>query len=180
MPAFVPFPAAPGEVQQLEGFFTQALYLRKQPAQEVERRLGYRTGRLHQGYWLMFLTRLPTVDEFEYRGYSQMSDGIPQGHIPGNERNPNAEQSLRAGGYNLTGNATQSEGMKQKTLRQTFTLHGAHRLAKVRPVARAHNDPGIPDYPPGSGIPQWTLTKPLPWLAAAFIGPGEMYEGMYT
>jgi hypothetical protein len=176
---FVPLPKRPGEVQQLKGDFSKALYYRMKPASEVERLIGYRAGRLRDGWWLMFLTIKPNVDQFEYRGYSQMSGGIVEGHLPQNQGNPTAEARLVAGGFNLTGTSYQTDGLKQKTIREVFELAGPNRLAKVRPVAAAHGDPDIPDYPPGLGIPQWTLTTPLPWVAAAFVGPGQVYDGNY-
>jgi hypothetical protein len=170
--AFVPLPTHVGEFQRLEGDFSKALYYRGQPANEVERRIGYRAGRLRNGWWLMFLTVLPAVDQFEYRGYSQMSRGIEQGHLPQNRWAPTAEDRLGRAGNDL-------KAMKQKTLAEMFRLSGHERLAKVRPVAREHGDPDVADYPPGTGIPQWTLTKPLVWVAAAYIGPGQTYLGNY-
>ena len=170
-------------MQVLRGDFSKALYYRSQSSDEVERRIGYRAGRLRKGWWLLFLTEMPKTDQFEYRGYSQMSGGIAQGHLqrnlPADQRGPNAEQSLKAAGYNLTGTSYQAKGMKQKTIEDTFRLQGWQRLAKVRPVAAEFGDADTPDYPPGTGIPQWTLTHPLRWVAAAFVGPGEMYQGNY-
>lgn len=172
-------PKAVGEIQMLKGFFTSARTIRMQPAAELERRLGFRFGRLSQGYWLMFLTKLPTVEQFEYRGMTHMSGGIFQGHKPEHRNDPNAEQLLQAQGVSLGGNANQSKGAKHATLQDTFTLHGHMRLAKVRPIAAPVGDPNVPDYPPGSGFPQWELTVSLPWVAAAFVGPGKTYEGVY-
>lgn len=149
------------------------------PAAEIERLIGYRAGRLRDGWWLMFLTELPTIDQFEYRGHSHMSGGRIQGHLPQNANSPTAEQRLENEGMNLTGTSYQKKGMKQKTIEDQFTLAGSKRLAKVRPVADAARDPLIPDYPPGTGIPQWTLVVPLRWKAAAFIAPGTMYQGNY-
>jgi hypothetical protein len=177
---FVPLPSRVGEMQRLKGDFSKALYYRGQPAAEIERRIGYRSGRLREGWWLMFLTVMPTADQFEYRGMSQMSGGIEAGHLPQNRSGPTAEDRLRSGGFNLSGSAQQTIGLKQKTIETVFRLIGAERLAKVRPVAQAHGDPDSPDYPPGSGIPQWTLTEPLVWVAAAFVAPGQTYQGNYT
>lgn len=177
--AFVPLPTRVGEVQTLKGDFSKALYYRCQPAAEVERRIGYRAGRLRDGWWLMFLTEMPAPDQYEFRGYSQMSGGIIQGHLPQNRNGKTAEDRLREGGYNLDGNPAQSKGLKEKVIADVFRLSGPNRLAKVRPVAREHGDPDIPDYPQGSGIPQWTLVRPLRWIAAAFVAPGQQYEGMY-
>ena len=170
---FVPLPRTVGETQNLQGDFSKALYYRMQPAAEVERRIGYRAGRLRDGWWLMFLTVMPSVNQFEFRGYSQLSGGIVQGHLQQNRHGPTSEDRLRADGYDLP-------RLKNATIRDVFRLAGPERLAKVRPVARAHGDPDVPDYPPGSGIPQWTLTVPLAWVAAAFVGPGEQYSGNYT
>lgn len=172
MGAFVPFPKSVGERQDLDGFFTKALYLRGVPGAEIERRLGYRAGRLRDGFWLMFLTRKPTPAEFEFRAYSQMSGGIEQGHLPANAGNDTAEQRLLKGGYDVG-------LLKDRIIRETFQLAGPDRLAKVRPIAREHGEDGVPDYPPGTGVPQWTLTRALPWVAAAFVGPGGKYDGMY-
>jgi len=178
--AYVALPTRVGETQWLAGDFSKALYYRSQSASEIERRIGYRSGRLREGWWLMFLTALPTVDQFEYRGYSQMSGGIVQGHLPQNRGGKTAEDRLRTESYNLTGQSYQKQGMKQNTIADVFRLYGHERLAKVRPVARAHGDADISDYPPGSGIPQWTLTRPLVWVAAAFIEPSMAYLGNYA
>lgn len=178
--AFVPLPLRVGEMQKLQGDFSKALYYRSQSSSEVERRIGYRAGRLREGWWLMFLTVLPTPEQFEYRGYSQMSGGREQGHLPQYSSGPTAEDRLKSGGFNLTGSEHQQRGLKQKTIAEVFRLSGPERLAKVRPVAREHGDPDVPDYPPGAGIPQWTLTQSLIWVAAAFVAPGQTYLGNYS
>lgn len=177
--AFVPLPGAVGEMQQLRGDFSKALYYRMQPSHMVEDRIGYRKGRLRDGWWLMFLLEMPTVQQFEYRGYSHLPGGIAQGHLPAHADDPNVEQRMRAAGVNLSGNSMQQIGLKQRTIAETFRLDGPWRIAKVRPVAAEHGDPDEPDYPPGLGIPQWTLTTPLRWVAAAFVPPGGQYLGNY-
>jgi hypothetical protein len=156
-------------VYRMKGFFTKALYLRSQPAREVEVRLGYAAGRLAAGWWLLFLEQLPAPDEFEFRGYSQMSGGIPQGHLDPGGRN--AEQRLRDDGVNVP-------RLKQNMAVNGFRVSGPERLAKVLPLVPAA---GPMPYPPGSGIPQWELVKrDLPFRAAALIKPGETYLGDYT
>ena len=65
----------------MTGFFTKALFLRAQPAAELERRLGYAAGRLAAGWWLLFLEQMPMAADFEFMGYSQMSGGVPRGHL---------------------------------------------------------------------------------------------------
>ena len=161
-----------GDIVLKRGFFTKALSLRMQPSTEVERRLGYRSGRLAEGWWLLFMLDLPGVDDFEVRGYTHLSGGVTQGHLPRPPDSRTAEQRLRDGGFDLT-------RIKQNLIRDVFTLAGPNRLAKAIPV---RGEFGADDYPPGSGIAQWTL---LPghekrFKVAAFIGPGQVYSGMYT
>ncbi len=161
-----------GETLRIAGFFGKALFLRSQPSHEIERRLGYRAGRLQKGWYLLFLTQMPKPTDFEVAGYSHFSGGVPQGHL-GKPPDPRtSEQRLSAEGYDL-------HKIKQGLIRQTFHLVGSDRLAKVIPVADEHRERGIPDYPPGSGVPQWKLVSPLNWRVAAAIGPGETYTGNY-
>lgn len=108
-----------------------------------------------------------------------MSRGVYEGHLLKNKNAPNAEQMLQAGGHNLFGTDAQEVGSKQRTIEDTFAVVGHLRLAKVRPVALELLGQTDTEYPPGSGIPQWTLTKPLLWKAAAFVEPGGVYSGNY-
>ena len=152
----------------LAGFVTVAMPLRSQSTAELESRLGYAPGRLNGGWWLLFLTQMPAPGDFEYRGYSHMSGGIPQGHLrlPGGKT---TEQMLRARGFNM-------RNLKAQTIANTFKLNGHHRLAKLLPVT----DPSGPNpYPPGTGIPQWELVKCLRFRVVKLIGPGQMYLGNY-
>jgi hypothetical protein len=140
----------------MTGFFTKARFLRRQPASELERRLGYAPGRLAKGWWLLFLEQMPTPDDFEFMGYSYMSGGVSQGHVrPG----PTAEQELKAGKYDV------------------FRLAGPDRLAKVVPIG---GESGSMPYPPGSGFPQWKLIQPLPFGVWGSVGPGQVYSGDYS
>lgn len=159
-----------GEEQRMKGFFTKALYLRGRTATEVERRLGYRAGRLAEGWWLCFLLEMPVAAEFEVRGYSQMSGGVAQGHLPTPPDPRNAEQRLKGGGHDLS-------RIKAGLIADTFKLRGPDRLAKVIPARAAFGDM---DYPPGSGIPQWTLIREKRFRVAAFVEPGKTYQGNYV
>lgn len=166
-------PLGVGRIVQMRGFFGKALFLRQQPAAELERRLGYRAGRLREGWWLLFAMKMPAPEGFEVAGYSQMSGGVVQGHLPRPADPRTAEARLRDDGHDLI-------GLKTRLVEQTFKLTGPERLAKVVPVADAHGTPGVPDYPPGSGIPQWKLTQGLPWRVAAFVEADGVYGGMYV
>ncbi len=160
---------AVGQTVEMDGFFTQAKWLRGRAPSDVERRIGYRSGRLRDGWYLMFLMRKPSVLEFELRGMSYMSGGVEQGHLPDPPDPRTAERRLGDDGFNVS-------GIKKKLVDEIFRVNGPGRLCKVVPIA----DPfGDSDYPPGSGIPQWILTRELPFRVAAVVGPRQTYSGTY-
>lgn len=159
-----------GETPWCDGFFTKAFWLRMQTSAELERRLGYRTGRMNDGWYLLFLLQMPTPDQFEFRGYSYLSGGVAQGHLANPPDRRNVEQQMRDEGKNLP-------QIKQRIIQDVFRLDGPERLAKVIPK----RDPfGADDYPAGSGIAQWKLTTPLPFKVVDFFAPGQTYTGFYT
>jgi hypothetical protein len=132
----MPAPLVVNSSVSMKGFFTKALFLRSQPAAELERRLGYASGRLLNGWWLLFLLRMPTPNDFEFMGYSQMSGGIPQGHLhpPGGLT---AEQSLAKAGYNLV-------RLKQKVIMEVFRLSARNGWQKPVRADRRRDRPPIP------------------------------------
>ncbi len=154
----------------MTGFVTKALFLRGRTTNELEASLGYAKGRLDGGYWLLFLEQTPTPADFEFMGYSQMSGGVPLGHL-NSSGGLTAEQSLRAGGFDMT-------RLKQKIIREVFRISGPERLAKVIPLDPAQ---GPTPYPPGGGIPQWRIVEPglLFWVAEQ-VAPGSAYFGRYV
>lgn len=158
---------APEQQILMKGYVTKALFLRQQPAPELERRLGYASGRLAQGWWPLFLERMPTPDDFEFRGYSQMSGGIAQGHL---RKGPTAEQELISGRFDVA-------SMKRRIILQNFRLSGPDRLAKVVPI---DGPTGTMPYPPGSGVPQWELTRPMTFRVWGRVDSGEVYSGDYS
>lgn len=94
-------PLAVGDMVGKRGFFTKAVFLRGIGTAEIERRVGYRAGRLSDGWYLLFMASLPSAHEFEVRGYSQMSGGVAQGHVANPPDLRNSEQILRDGGHDL-------------------------------------------------------------------------------
>jgi hypothetical protein len=157
-----------GATVRRKGYFTRAVFLRGQSAAEIERRLGFRAGRCGKGWWLLFLAEMPLPADFELRGYSQMSGGVAQGHLPRPPDPRTAEAAMAAKGADLA-------RIKAGLIRDVFRLSGPERLAKAIPVA---GGTGENDYPPGTGIPQWELTgRALAWQVAAFVAPGRSYDG---
>lgn len=149
------------------GYVTKAMVLRMKSAERLEQELGYQRGRLADGWHLLFLLNLPTADQFEYRGYTQMSGGVSMWHVASPTDRRNSEQRLEDEGFDLA-------ALKARTLASTFTLQGPDRLAKVVPVRD-----GL-EFPPGLGQAQWELTALLPFRVAALVpGPG-VYSGDYS
>lgn len=92
------------------------------------------------------------------------------GHLKNPTDPRNAEQRLLDDGYNVP-------AMKDRLISEVFALDGPDRLAKVEPV---RDEFGENDYPAGSGVPQWTLSKPKQFKVAAFIKAGQTYLGNYV
>ena len=128
----------------------------------------------------MWLTEMPGEKDFEYGGYTHMSGGRVEGHQPWGASGPTAEERLRQDGANLYGNSLVSKGLKARTMANQFFISGPHRLGKVRPVAPPDKIKDEPDYPPGDGVPQWKLVRPLWWVSAAFVPPGGIFTGQIT
>lgn len=134
------------EIVFRKGFITQDKYLLGQTLLELEKRLGYRTGRLSKGIWIAVCLKLPEASQFELKGYSQVA-----GHKP----------------MNLQG--LETDQLKKIAL-SVMKTEGPDRLVKVFPVTDHEN--GLSDdvqYPPGSGIPQWQLNTVLPFRVTAFV-----------
>lgn len=141
-----------GKMLQLGGYFTQAVFLHGQTGDALERRIGYHRGRLRDGWYLVYFEETPQAHQFELAGYSQLSGGIERGHLPENAGNPTVEEQAKAQGM------LDVARVKTELARDTFVTAGTKRLAKVIPVG--DHDPLVETpYPPGSGIPQWKLTK---------------------
>jgi hypothetical protein len=160
-------PASVGIEDSFSGNFTKARFLRGQSSSELERRIGYGPGRLAAGWWLLFLLERPTADNFEFGGYTHFSGSRIGPPKLGNQR-PHVEADLAT----LLGQA----GLAATKARQiaALQLQGPERLAKVLPIA-----PGN-DYPTGSGIYQCNIPRPLRCKVAAFMGPGQIYQGNYV
>jgi hypothetical protein len=124
-----------------EGFITDAKFLWGNFA-ELERRLGFHAGRLRKGFFVAHLLRLPASNEFDLAGYS---------NTPGHK-------FVMPGGL-------APDKLKEMAQKEMMRI-GCRKLVKIFPVTRhrAHMQ-----YPPGLGIPQWKLTKPLPMRIFQYV-----------
>lgn len=150
-----------GQKVNVKGYFTQFHFVAGKSASRLESLLGYKAGRLAGGWALLELTRLPAPGDFEFRGYSYFSGGIIQGHKEENKDGKTAEVRLKDGNYDVL-------ALKTALIKNTFTISGSKRLVKIVP-----KDPpsGNRDYPPGAGIPQWELTRRMPFKVSAVMLP---------
>ena len=128
------------------GFITKYGYLGGRTLGQIERLLGFHPGRLARGAVFARLDRLPTINEVETAGYSQ---------VAGHRHRPPADLDLR--------------GLRRLAMSE-WSMSGPGRLIKVLPETR--HDPAIPNdvqYPPGLGIPQWKLIAPVSATVVAML-----------
>lgn len=144
-----------GTTTNLKGCVTQRGFLKGKNLSDMERLLGFSSGRLKQGAFICELLQLPAKDQFKLAGYTQVAThrtNEQYGKIP------------------LDMNVV------YKNLMQEWSTGGNKSLVKVIPVTQ-HN-PSLSDdeqYPPGQGIPQWVLTAPLPFKVVAHLTGGQRY-----
>ena len=165
-----------GTLHQLTGFCTHAFLLRGKSLDDLEDLLGYRRGRLASGATILFLEKLPAPDDIQLAGYTYFSDGAVQGHkLAPAERDPYRMESLLKS--ELGWSDAQLRAHKQKLIGTKMVISGHERLAKLVP-ATGHS-PGE-EYPPGKGIFQVKVIRPLPFRVKANIPPGQKWLGDYS
>ncbi|MEO6231103.1 MAG: hypothetical protein ABJB11_23045 [Ferruginibacter sp.] len=126
---------------QVKGCITQQKYIKGKSTAELERILGFKTGRLLAGFVVAALEQVPNNDQFELLGYTQVAE-----HRFGEEATKGLDINK----------------LKQIVQQNVFTVAGNNRLIKVLP-----NQPhqrfmsNEEQYPPGLGVPQWKLVKPV-------------------
>jgi hypothetical protein len=164
-----------GTVQQRTGFCTHAFLLRGKPLSELEDLLGYSRGRLAAGATILFLERLPSAQDIQLAGYTYFSDAAVQGrkHSPADREPYRMESLLRA---ELGWSDAQLAAHKQKMIGTKIVIAGHERLAKL--VPQTSHTPGD-EYPPGKGIFQVKIVRPLPFRVKADIAPGQKWLGDY-
>lgn len=126
---------------QVRGCITQEKYVKGKTTRELERILGFKAGRLQPGFVMAALEQIPNNDQFDLLGYSQ---------VAGHHFSPEATKGLDV------------DKLKTMVRTEVFALAGLNRLVKILPNAPHQiymsNDE---QYPPGLGVPQWKLVKPV-------------------
>src|SRR5687768_15816416 len=119
------------QIIKVSGCITEERYIKGKTLSEMERILGFQKGRLEKGVVVAVLMELPSADQFDLLGYSQVA-----AHKFGSEATKNLDVNK----------------LKEMVIKDKFTLVGHRRLVKVIPNT-PHNDQLNNDlqYPPGDG-----------------------------
>jgi hypothetical protein len=134
-----------------KGFITQDKFLLGQTLIDLEKRLGYKTGRFLKGIWVGVCLKLPGQAQFDVKGYSQVA-----GHKEMNLEGVEVDQV-------------------RKIALSRMRTDGPDRVVKVFPaIGHDTNLTNDEQYPPGLGIPQWDLTTPLPFRIISFVSDYPM------
>jgi len=164
-----------GDHPEIGGCVLRLSDIRGRLRDEVEQRLGYRPGRLLDGWWLLFLLEVPLSSQFELFGYTHMSGG----KFADSDKKP--EEALRAKGVSDAWIAETKESVIKKYL---TVLPVPERIVKIIPMITDNEDEaafppgsGVNRYPPGQGILQWRLTDNLKFAVKSFIDGGHAYVG---
>jgi hypothetical protein len=140
----------------VSGCFTQDKFIQGQTLSEIEHRLGFRSGRFAQGVAVVYFLELPTIDQFDVAGYTNVASHrfrVPEG-------------------LNM-------EKLKKEAM-ATWKTEGMNRLVKVIPVQHPEPTAGLDgNYPPGDGVPQWICKVKLRAEVASYLSryPVERYAG---
>jgi len=146
---------AVGQPLNVSGCVTKDKYLRGKTLEQIERLIGFHTGRLSKGMTVVVLNRQPQMHEFDLGAYTQVATHRFQ-------------------------QPTSLDIDKIKQMAQaSWSLAGLERLVKILPAIRhdASVDPDI-QYPPGQGVPQWVVKVPIPGTIIAEVTgyPAAKYQ----
>ena len=151
----------------LRGFFTTKLWLLGYTLREIEQRMGFDSGRLSLGAWFATPLQLPSPDDFEFAGYSQ---------VAGHHTREQFGDKL-----NSPGNKTEKQAyaIQKRNVINSWQLYGTSQLIKVIPMIGHSLDMSDDyQYPPGTGIPQWKFIKPILCRGIFFLN--EYPNGRFT
>ncbi len=140
----------------VRGCITQEKYIKGKSLSELERILGFHTGRLRNGIVVAALQQTPTRDQFDLLGYTQ---------VAGHKINGDTFEGLEI------------DKLKELVIKTVFSNSDVERLVKVLPNTPHSNVmDNDSQYPPGQGVPQWKLTQPLNAQVVAIVTEGQKYK----
>jgi hypothetical protein len=139
------------------GCITQEKYILGKTPKEMESLLGFEEGFLRNGAIVLALSKLPENSEFEL---ATSYTNVPQ---KPKENVVDTAESLKLKEKERIELETDKRILKRdlqdyrKTMaRNSWSESGVNRLVKVIPKIYS-----VKSYPPGLGVPQWKLIKPV-------------------
>lgn len=162
---------APGQTVKMTGDVTTLKWLLPGVDSRTEENVGYRAGRLDDGYVIALLVQRLSPDDFEFSGTTLRSGGrlgAPAGSYAEDETRPLVRQGMQA----EHGEAPY-RALKAKYAGQVQT-GGPKRLAKIFPKSGPLKHlPPRTEFPMGGGGLQWTLVRPCLFLVALKVENGS-------
>lgn len=171
------------------GDVTQLLSLINVYPEELERRIGYKAGRLRLGWYLLVLSESVSPGQFTWGDTTASSGGTDPNRTEefnGQHYRIPVQDLKRADLYRDSGydEGAAQAGLDSFLARQLDWLNdrsGPNRIVKVMPTIG--HDASLfwldqyPDVAPGHGVRQWTLTQPKEFLVSCFVPAGHRLLG---
>ena len=142
--------------RRMTGYFTLFKWVRGQSLHELDRRIGYRGGRISaKGALVYKFLRLPDISEFEVRGTSIWTEQRWQ-----NEVEPKRRADLNAvAPYHRNTKVPSFDEVQRRNALESMSLAGGDMVVKVYPLDWQVVDETPAGYRSGLGIPQWRLSN---------------------
>jgi hypothetical protein len=159
------------ETRLVRNCITQDKFIKGRTPQEMESLLGFPVGYLRGGAIILALCKLPENDEF---ALAQSYTNVLQ--------DPKLAPAQNASLYTSTEIEVDRRILKRDPLdylktmaRNCWSDIGTNRLVKV--IANKHENSNTPtdSFPPGTGVPQWILVKPIEAVVVKTIAYNEKY-----
>ena len=162
-----------------KGFVTRLMGVLNQESDYLERALGFRAGRLAQGWMLLALKKEVLPDEFAFAGYTNSSGGEVVASTPSGARMRTPIEALsQAASGAADARLGTGHGLAKRNVAETFVLERSNRIIKVVPGMQHMNAISADEqYPAGIGLPQWILLAPKLFVVAALIPPSSCHLG---
>lgn len=151
-----------GKTTYQKGCFTLLKQIAGQTLHELEIRLGFRYGRLAQGTYVVQASELPTENQFDLIGYTNVSI----------DRMLTDDKYDKNKAINIHGNYDHAI-LKRNIVIPSWDISGPNSLVKLIPVIE-HSE--IETYPSSQNrISQWLVNTEIRCSVIAFVPPGKIF-----
>ena len=160
-------PLVLGSLVTMRGDITTNAWVGARSARALEQGLGFGSGRLSAGWWILVLKQKLASPDFKFSGTTLRSGGrygLPAANSHDDKLRPRIDaEMLREYG------ADGVEQLKKKFLARA-AYEGPDRIVKIVPVT-SHSNTMAPSeqYPMGGGGGQWTLIRECAFLVAVQV-----------